>query len=228
LEYDPDKANELLDEAGYTDRNADGTRLFKDGSGDVLSFTIEGLAQAGSLEEDAAQLVSSYLKEVGIQATYKYLERSLYQERANINDISCGWWGGDRTELPMIDPGIFIGTQEQRPWAGAWGLWKRSGGTDPNGEEPPEGHWIWDIWDAYAQVVVEPDFDRRVELFAKILDIWAEELPQPCYLGQFPAPIIVKDGFRNFEGSYPIARTRCDEHLFGPETYFWDDPESHA
>lgn len=228
IEYDPELANSLLDEAGYAERNADGMRLLKDGSGDVLAFTIEGLDAPGTPIEDAAQLVVQYLHDVGVQATYKYLERSLYQERANINDLSCGWWGGDRTELPMIDPGIFIGTQEQRPWAGAWGLWYRSGGTDPNGEEPPEGHWIRDIWDYYSQVQVEPDFQKRVDLFAKILDIWADELPQPCYLGMFPAPVVVKNGFRNFQGGYPIARTRCDEFLFGVETYYWENPEDHA
>jgi len=228
IEYDPDGANRLLDEAGYAARGADGFRQFKDGSGDALSIVIEGLWEAGSPEEDAAQLTVRYLQDVGIKATYSYLERSLYQERTDANEVACGWWGGDRTELPMTDPGIFIGTQTQRPWAGAWGLWKRSGGTDPNGVEPPADHWIWDIWNTYDQVIVEPDYHKAIELFAHILDIWAEQLPMVTCLGEFPAPVIVKNGFRNFVPGYPIGRMRCDEHLFGIETYFWEEPENHA
>jgi peptide/nickel transport system substrate-binding protein len=33
IEYDVAKANDLLDEAGYTEKNAEGFRLFNDGSG---------------------------------------------------------------------------------------------------------------------------------------------------------------------------------------------------
>ena len=46
IEYDPDKANRLLDEAGYTEKDADGFRLWKDGSGETLSFVIEGTGTA--------------------------------------------------------------------------------------------------------------------------------------------------------------------------------------
>ena len=83
-----------------------------------------------------------------------------------------------------------------RPWCPAWGIWFNSNGTDPVGEEPPEGHWIWDIWDIWDQ-------DRRSsptrtssnKLFEGIMDIWAEEMPQIGYLGESPTPIIVKNGF---------------------------------
>ena len=40
LDYDPDEANRLLDEAGYAEKDAEGFRLWKDGSGETLSFFI--------------------------------------------------------------------------------------------------------------------------------------------------------------------------------------------
>jgi peptide/nickel transport system substrate-binding protein len=227
IEYDPDRANELLDEAGYTEKDADGFRLWKDGSGETLSFVIEGTDLVGG--GDRVEIIAKYFADVGIKATWQYLERSLYTEHFRANELQAAWWGGDRTVLPLA-PGapIFRGTMIDRPWAPAWGIWWNSSGTDPVGEEPPEGHWIWDIWDIWAKIEVEPDEDQRNKLFEGIMDIWAEELPQIGYLGESPTPIIVKNGFRNYLNGFPLDDTTGDEHLLNTETYFWDDPEAHS
>jgi peptide/nickel transport system substrate-binding protein len=228
LDYDPEYAMELLDEAGYTEKDGEGFRLWKDGSGETLSFIIEGTAEPGSPGEDAAQLVVKYFADVGIKATYKYFERSLYTEHFEANEIEAAWWGGDRTVVPLA-PGapIFRGTMIDRPWADGWGLWFNSNGTDPNGVEPPAGHWIWDIWDIWSQIEVEPSEDKRNELFNQIMDIWAEELPMIGYLGETPAPIIVKNGFKNYKEGMPIDDTTGDEHLLNTESYYWENPEEH-
>ena len=226
IEYDPDRANELLDEAGYTEKDSDGFRLWKDGSGETLSFVVEGTDLVGG--GDAMEVLSKAFADVGIKATYQYLERSLYTEHFSANELQAAWWGGDRTVLPLA-PGapIFRGTMIDRPWCPAWGIWFNSNGTDPVGEEPPEGHWIWDIWDIWAEIELEPDEATRNKLFEGIMDIWAEELPQIGYLGESPTPIIVKEGFRNYLNGYPLDDTTGDEHLLNTETYFWDDPEAH-
>jgi peptide/nickel transport system substrate-binding protein len=226
IEYDPDRANELLDEAGYTERDADGFRLWKDGSGETLSFVIEGTALVGTTDE--VGIIAKYFADVGVKATYQYLERSLYTEHFQANELQAAWWGGDRTVLPLApEAPIFRGTMIDRPWAPAWGLWLSSNNTDPVSEEPPAGHWIWDIWAIWDKIVVEPDEDQRNKLFEGIMDIWAEELPQIGYLGESPTPIIVKNGFRNYLNGYPLDDTTGDEHLLNTETYFWDDPENH-
>ncbi len=226
LEYDPDTANQLLDEAGYAERDADGFRLFKDGSGDTISFTMEGTAPPGDPDEDAAQVIVRYLADVGLKMAYRYAERSLYEEHYSANEIEAAWWGGDRTVLPIVAPWIFTGTMIDRPWGVAWGLYHDSP-DDPNAEEPPEGHWIWDIWDNWDKMLVEPDDAKREEIFRNILDIWVEELPQVGILGQIPSPIIVKNGMRNYLPGYPIDDTTEDEHLLNTQTYFWEDPEMH-
>lgn len=226
--YDPEKANQLLDEAGYAAKGPDGIRLWDDGSGEQISFMFEGTSPSGDPGEDAAQMVAKYLSEIGIKAAYKYFERSLYTEHYEANEIEGAWWGGDRTVLPIVAPWIFTGTCVDRPWACAWGLWKNSNGTNPNGEEPPEGHWIWDIWKNWEEMLLEPDEDKRNDLFRGILEVWAEELPQIGYLGQFPAPIIVKNGLKGYLEGYPIDDTTEDEHLLHTQTYYWDEPDKHS
>lgn len=226
IEYDPDQANALLDGAGY-ERGADGMRTFKDGSGEAISFTIEGTAQAGSNDEDAVQQVIRYLGDLGITATYKALERALYTEHFQANEIEAAYWGGDRTVLPLAAPIIFIGTQPDRPWDPAWHYF-RTEPTNPAAEEPPEGHWIWDIWRIWDELAKEPDPATQNEMFTQILDIWATELPMIGFLGESPAPIIVKNGFHNYVAGYPVDDVTGDEHLLQTETYFWDDPENHV
>jgi peptide/nickel transport system substrate-binding protein len=226
-DYDTDMANQLLDGAGYSDKNAGGQRLWP-GSDDPISFIVEGTAAPGTQGEDAALQIVKYFADVGITATYQYFERSLYTEHFRANEIEAAFWGGDRTVLPIVAPWIFEGTMIDRPWGVAWGLHRSTGGVDPNSEEPPEGHWIWDIWELQDQIAVEPSDDRRNELFQQVLAIWAEELPMIGYLGESPSLVIVKNGFVGYKAGFPLDDTTGDEHLLHTETYYWENPAEHG
>jgi peptide/nickel transport system substrate-binding protein len=225
IEYDPEKANQLLDAAGYNQRDANGVRQWKDGSGPI-SFVIEGTALTGDPIEDAAQTVVKYFNDVGIQASYKAVERSLYTEHYTANEIESAFWGGDRTLLPMIAPIIWLGTQPDRPWAPAWGFWKNTP-DDPNAEQPPEGHFITKIWSIWDEVAAEPDEGKRNTLFRQILDIWATELPMIGVLGELPAPVITKNGLMGVKPGFAIDDPTSDEHFLQPQTFYWDDPAAH-
>lgn len=223
IEYDADRANELLDAAGYAEKNADGQRLWP-GTNEPISFIVEGTAQPGTQGEDAVQQVLKYYANVGITATYQYFERSLYTEHFRANEIQAAWWGGDRTVLPIVAPWIFTGTMIDRPWGVAWGLFRNTQGVDPNAEEPPEGHWIRDIWALHDQILTEPSAEGRNALFQQILAIWARELPMIGYLGDAPKLVIVKNGFRGYLRGFPLDDTTGDEHLLHTETYYWENP----
>ena len=214
IKYDPDTANKLLDEAGYTKKDADGIRLYKDGS-DPISFIVEGTDAAGTPTEDAALLVAKDLAKIGIKMTYKFVERALYTQHYTANDIEAAWWGGDRTVLPLVPEAIiFRGVQPDRPWCPGWGFWYVEPEANPNAVEPPEGHWIcniWKIWD--EEVVVEPDPAKQTAAFKKILDIWATELPMIGILGEQPAPTIVKNGFKGYPAGMPNDDTTGDEQF---------------
>ncbi|MBV7331034.1 ABC transporter substrate-binding protein [Chloroflexi bacterium TSY] len=105
IQYDPDLANQLLDDAGYAEKDADGFRLWP-GTDETLSFTVEGTAQPGTTGEDEIQEVLKYFAAVGVKATYKGFERSLYEEHHAANEIEAAWWGGDRTVVPLVNPTI--------------------------------------------------------------------------------------------------------------------------
>ncbi len=226
--YDPDESNRLLDEAGFTERDGDGFRKWTDGSGETLSFIMETYNPPGSTELDSAEMVIKYFADVGIKANLKVHERSLYYERFAANELEAAWQGGGHYTFIYLKPDDYhTGEKVSRTWAGAWGLWKLNH-DDPNGEPPPEGHWLWDIWEISDKARVNPDEQERIEAHNRIMDIWVREAPVVGVLGEKPGPVIVKNGIRNFLGSYPFQTPTLNEHLLGTPVFFWDDPENHV
>jgi peptide/nickel transport system substrate-binding protein len=221
ITYDVTQANTLLDEAGYALKDEQGYRLWNDGSGQRISFTIEGISQAGSSDEAVAQMVVSFYAAVGIKAIYQYVDRNTYMQHVNANEIEAGWFGGDRTIIPFAsDAPIFRGLQIDRPWAAAWTLWWNNP-SDPNAETPPVDHWIRTIWNLWNQIAVEPSSTQRDVLFKQILDIWATELPMIGYLGEIPALAVVKNDLHNFTAGFAMDDTTADEEVRNPETNSW-------
>jgi peptide/nickel transport system substrate-binding protein len=228
IKYDPDTANKMLDDAGYTKKDSNGMRLFRDGSGPI-SFIIESTNSLGGADTDTVNLVSKDLAKIGIQATYKFVERALYTQHHDANDIDAGWFGGDRTFLPIVAEGlIFRGAIRDRPWCPGWNYFFLEP-TNVNAVKPPDGHWIYDIWKIWdTEVAVEPDTAKQTAAFKKILDIWATELPMIGLLGELPAPTIVKNGFKGYPAGLPNDDTGGDEHFAQSECYYWDDPSKHT
>jgi peptide/nickel transport system substrate-binding protein len=226
IEFDAAKANQMLDDAGYANKDSDGFRTYADGT--TISFTIEGTEAAGTPVEDSAQQIVQMWADVGVKCAYKYFERSLYTEHYQANEIEAAFWGGDRTVLPLApEAPIFRGTMIDRPWAAGYGtFW--SDPTNPSAVEPPADHYIWKIWEIWDKITVEADPDKQNELFFQILDIWAEELPMIGVLGEMPQLVIVKNGIHNFLEGFPGDDTTGDEHVYNTETYFWDSPEMHT
>ena len=221
ISYDVAQANTLLNEAGYTLKDAQGYRLWNDASGERISFTIEGPIQPGSAEYEAAQMIILYYGVVGIQATYQYVNRDTYTQHFNTNNIEAGWFGADKTIIPLAaEAPIFRGSNTDRPWAAAWTLWFNNP-SDPNAEEPPIGHWIRTIWNLWAQLSVEPSSDQRDVIFKQILDIWATYLPMIGFLGEIPALAIVKNNLHNFTAGFAMDDTTADEQVRNPETNAW-------
>ncbi|MEM7132503.1 MAG: ABC transporter substrate-binding protein [Chloroflexota bacterium] len=227
-QYDPDQANALLDAAGYAEKDNDGIRFFNDGSGDTLSIAIEGTAALGSSSEQSVLLVIDYLADIGIKASYKGHERSLYEARWTANEIEAAWWGAGHDILPYLShSNYFIGELLDRPWAGAWGRWYRNN-DDANGEPPPEGHFLWDSWDIWAKAIEEPDEQKRNDLFAQLMDIFAEETPVVGIVGELPRLVIVNNDLQNMADGYVLQDATRDESLINPAQLYWTDPAAQT
>ncbi len=91
--YDPDRARELLDEAGWIDTDGDGIRD-KDG----VPFRFKYMIVGGTyLHEQIAKLVKDSASKAGIDVVLEPYEWSIFSERVNdrkFDAVNMAWLGG--------------------------------------------------------------------------------------------------------------------------------------
>ena len=106
VSYDPEGAQRLLAEAGYTDRNGDGTVESPDG--EPFRFTILS-NQGNQIRNDIAQVVQSDLRRIGVDVQPRILEFGTLveqvtdPERRDFDAVIFGYG----TEFQMDDSGLF-------------------------------------------------------------------------------------------------------------------------
>ncbi len=95
--YDPKRAAELLDEAGWKDTNGDGVRD-KDG----MPFRFEMLASSNSTLIQLLPILKEQLRKVGIDMTERQLEFTVYVENLKDHhfDAALGGWSADLISDP--------------------------------------------------------------------------------------------------------------------------------
>lgn len=198
-EYDPNRANEILDKMGLKKRDKDGFRLRPDGK--TLAVTVE-FASDGTTTSDTLVLVKKYWEQIGIKVAVKSNERSLYTTRCNSGDIEIGVWSFDRNVAVLSDPGRLLGTTTDGPWAPLYALWYTSGGK--SGEEPKgDIRKIYELWD---KVKVTADEKQRDKYFKEIINLHKRNIWIIGLVGELPQPAIAKNNIRNV-----------------PEEVVWDD-----
>ena len=198
-EYDPNRANEILDKMGLKKRDKDGFRLRPDGK--TLAVTVE-FASDGTTTSDTLVLVKKYWEQIGIKVAVKSNERSLYTTRCSSGDIEIGVWSFDRNVAVLSDPGRLLGTTTDGPWAPLYALWYTSGGK--SGEEPKgDIRKIYEFWD---KVKVTADEKQRDKYFKEIINLHKRNIWVIGLVGELPQPAIAKNNIRNV-----------------PEEVVWDD-----
>ena len=220
-QYDPDLANQLLDDMGLTERNGDGFRLRPDG--DVLKFNIEHAGpRVGVATHEFTEIVVTFWREVGIEASTKEIQISLYNERWSQGLVHCGCWHADRctdTLLP-VEMRWFIPTNiGQGGPAPEWGRWFRSNGQD--GEEPPAA--IQTLYDHYNTMNTVIDDAERVAAGKKIFDWLADNPLAVGSVSESPAPLIFPKTMRNLPAAgKPVGWDTYGISTYHPEAFYYE------
>ncbi len=102
--YDPQRAKQILDDAGYTDGDADGVR--EDDGGEELSFRIAAPSEYPE-DQAAARMIVRWCRDIGIRLRLEVkstadISDDIYH-RAD-DDLFIWSWGGD------VDPGFILST----------------------------------------------------------------------------------------------------------------------
>jgi peptide/nickel transport system substrate-binding protein len=212
VEYDPEKAMALLDEAGIVDQDDDGWRDMP--GGEELELRVDRPATAGAEHLQVTEIAKEAWEAIGLKTVINSFppEQSSPLRASAEFDIWSSWEVGDGPNH-LLYPQWLVPIQNQR-WAPLYGAWYSVLGTDKEGteldkdprertpprEEPPAGGPIDRIQKLYDQAKREPDDDKREELVLDMIQIHVEE--GPFFLGTVGnIPTIVV--FHNNVGNVP-------------------------
>ncbi len=189
-EYDPERANKLLDQMGLDKRGKDGFRLRPDGKTLILTIENPGLTDV----VDECELVKNYWEKIGIKALVKTEERSLYVTRQLAGEQDISYWGiGVGLTNPLLTPEGWIPIHPNCAWAPLWGAWYQTKGK--GGEEPPKE--IKELTELYEKITVTLDKKERQTLIDRLVDFYVKNIPIIGAVGEWPIIGVVKDNFRN-------------------------------
>ncbi|NMB46255.1 MAG: ABC transporter substrate-binding protein [Firmicutes bacterium] len=209
VEYDPQLANELLDELGLA-RGSDSFRQLP--SGEPLHLQIDFRVDAS----DWLEIVSEQWGEVGIQVTLRPRDRTLFDQRVNASEHQVLAHTMNRMVVPFNDPRRLILCPY---WQSRYAEYYESGGASG---WKPEGDIakIHELWD---RMQAEPDPQRRHELGMAIIDLHADNIWMIGIVGLVPQPVIVKNNLRNVPEKAVYDTVLRSPSNTCPEQYFFGD-----
>jgi peptide/nickel transport system substrate-binding protein len=167
-EFDPDLANQMLDEAGYDQRDGDGWRMSPDG--EPISFIITTRADRQPYV-DLLPFMAEDWQNVGFNVQWRALEKSAKDVHRNSNQHHVLVDDGDGASMSTyVFPRAYVPLNADSAWMTGWVHWA-IGGSDP--QEPPE--WMHEVIALYQEMQVEPDLERQADLYRQILAIHKEQ-----------------------------------------------------
>lgn len=169
IEFDPEKANALLDQIGLDGRDGSGFRMMPGGGKVFLNVDVM-LPHTDIL--DGLELVKVHWAAVGIDMNINALERSIFYNRAQNNDHTFGMYPVPGGLDPELEPRGFVAihTLDSRQSL-EWAKWYSSGGQ--LGEEPtPSMKKRMELLDKWKTI---PNREEADAVFKEMLEIAADE-----------------------------------------------------
>lgn len=125
-DFDPERANQLLDEMGLDQRDKQGFRIGPDGKTFEVPFEV---APHDADMIPVAQLITEYWNNVGVKTSMKQIDGGLWGTRNAANELKASivW---------VHKPLWYYGDLATGQWAPLWNQWNNTGGS--KGEVPPD------------------------------------------------------------------------------------------
>ncbi len=227
IEYDPDRANALLDQIGLIQRDGEGYRTFPDGSRMTFFLNVTTFTGIGP-----SQFLIDDWRAVGVRVMTQLLSRNLWQTKQSSLEHDLSVWTGESEFLPLTEPRNFVPTSGHSFYAPGFAMWYVFGGLEgsegvkdrPQAVEPPEDHPLRTSLHLLGDAMSAATLEEQQQAFSKILDIAAENLWSINIATPTPQLVVVKRGLRN------VPRNAITGHIFntpanaGTETYFFENP----
>ena len=161
FKYDPERAKELLDAIGYTDRDGDGVREDPDGNKIELILNTNS---GNDVREQIGELFSQEARAVGIDVTFK---PEAFNELVTRLVASYDWQMILIGLTGSVDP---VGGANVYPSRGSLHM------IEPN-QESPRRDWEVAVDAAWDEANLTTDEEQRIRGFRKLQELWIEEVP---------------------------------------------------
>jgi ABC-type dipeptide/oligopeptide/nickel transport system permease component/ABC-type transport system substrate-binding protein len=230
-DFDPDRANALLDELGLTQRDREGFRTFRDGTRMTWNLHVTDFTGTGP-----SAFLTDYWARVGIRMILQERARSLWQRQQSGLEHDFTVWSGESEFYPLVEPRNFVPMRLHSFFAPGFAHWYQLGGLGGNADlkgrplamEPPVGHPLRRTMEILEEALAAGKQEEQREIFNEAFDIAAENVWTINISTPPPQVVVVKNGFRN------VPRNAIVGHIFntpantGIETYFFDQPFDSA
>lgn len=215
LEFDPEKANALLDGIGLDQRNSDGVRLMP--SGRPVHFVVEAIDRPPERIDQLELMAQQWRDLLGLDVRANISESSLMFSRVNNNDHDAAIWADFASWLPGRIPTSLVPIEFDSRWGIAWVNWFKSGGK--RGEEPPEH--IKERARLYEKSRGAPTFEARRDYYHQIADIAADQFETFGVSKNMTNYGVKKIALKNVRPSNPDSN-QYPLSLQRPWTFYWD------
>lgn len=219
-QYDPDTANQLLDEVGLSARNDKGIRLRPDGK--PLEIIIHSAGESTE-ETDILELVHDSWLQLGIKLFTKPSQREVFRDRVFSGDAMMAIWGGIENGMPTanMSPHELAPTkQDQYQWP-KWGQFHETKGEVGEAPDLESAQRLFELNEAWR---VSVDESERKQIWSEMLHIYCEEVYSIGILNSVPQPVVVHSKLKNVpeQGLYAWSPTAYFG-VYHPDVFWFDN-----
>ena len=216
-EYDPARANALLDDLGLTRRDSQGLRLLPDGR------PMEIIVETGgedTEQSDVLELIESTWREIGIKLYTKPLQREVFRNRIFAGQSQMSIWGGLENGLATaaMSPRELAPTDQMQLQWPKWGQFFQTGGKVGEAPDLPKAEKLLALNQAWGQA--DSDAKRRA-IWGQMLEIQAQQVYTLGIVSGVPQPVVVNAKLRNVP-QHGVYNWEPGAHfgIYHPDT-FW-------
>ncbi|GAB3225719.1 ABC transporter substrate-binding protein [Glycomyces halotolerans] len=225
LEFDLDKANQILDDAGYT--LSGDTRTAPNGTPLEFTVAVADDALLGSVWIDALDMIKGTWEQAGVVMHINSQPRENWQNLVNEFDYDVTVWTGDGghiDETTSVYWYMAAGPAGGAFFARQWSELYTNGTTQEDLVAEPPAH-IEEQWDLYDQFLTEPDADARDEIFRQILAIAKEQFYAIGTVQGQGSWAIASERLHNVGGSMPENPSYGTPGPAAPEQWYITEDE---
>lgn len=212
IEYNPDLANQILDEIGLDSRDSEGYRLRSDGQ--RLTIIIDGSTHHDH-HAAGGELIASYWEDVGVRTIINVMDRGLFEAKREANEHLVTFHDMPDPLIPLEQTGHHV----SYVFAPLWHQWFQTNGAQ--GIEPSEdAKRLMRIYNELAPAT--GDDEERAAYVREIAEIWGRNF---WTIGTVGVPFnlsFAKNNLRNVPGDYEGAHSHpANPAIYQPYQWFW-------